>query len=240
MCKCIFCNIGCVDYCIVCLCLLCCLINLDIIYGDVYKMWCVNCDINVVVIGVGIVGMEVVCIVVEVGCYIWLLEVKNYVGGFVSEIFCLLEKKCIVDFLQFMKNCIVLLDNLMLQIGKWVDVVLVFVLCLYLIVNVIGLMLLLLFIEGLWENIDVENGKIFFIIGMIDNLVKFIDIKGKCIVVVGVGVVGFDVIEYFIVCGVQVVLIEMQDVVGCDFDIIIKNVMLIMFDEYQVEQYMNI
>ncbi len=109
----------------------------------------------------------------------------------------------------------------------------------HLIVNATGSTPLLPPIEGLRENIDVENGKIFSITGMIDNLAKFTDIKGKRIAVVGAGAVGLDVIEYFTARGAQAVLIEMQDAAGRDLDIITKNAMLTMLDEHQVEQHMN-
>ncbi len=138
-----------------------------------------------------------------------------------------------------MKNRIASLDNLMLQIGKRADVASVSALRPHLIVNATGSTPLLPPIEGLRENIDVENGKIFSITGMIDNLAKFTDIKGKRIAVVGAGAVGLDVIEYFTARGAQAVLIEMQDAAGRDLDIITKNAMLTMLDEHQVEQHMN-
>lgn len=138
-----------------------------------------------------------------------------------------------------MKNRIASLDNLMLQIGKRADVASVSALRPHLIVNATGSTPLLPSIEGLRENIDVENGKIFSITGMIDNLAKFTDIKGKRIAVVGAGAVGLDVIEYFTARGAQAVLIEMQDAAGRDLDIITKNAMLTMLDEHQVEQHMN-
>ncbi|GHK54287.1 hypothetical protein KPZU09_40230 [Klebsiella pneumoniae] len=168
-----------------------------------------------------------------------LLEAKNHVGGLASEISRLPEKKRIADFPQFMKNRIASLDNLMLQIGKRADVASVSALRPHLIVNATGSTPLLPPIEGLRENIDVENGKIFSITGMIDNLAKFTDIKGKRIAVVGAGAVGLDVIEYFTARGAQAVLIEMQDAAGRDLDIITKNAMLTMLDEHQVEQHMN-
>ncbi|UMP86537.1 hypothetical protein MJ563_04700 [Klebsiella pneumoniae] len=62
------------------------------------------------------------------------------------------------------------------------------------IVNATGSTLLLPPIEGLRENIDVENGKIFSITGMIDNL-RNLPISAQRIV--GAGAVGLDVIEYF-------------------------------------------
>ena len=94
-------------------------------------------------------------------------------------------------------------------------------------------------IEGLRENIDTADGKVFSITGMIDNLAKFTNIEGKRIAVVGAGAVGLDVIEYFTARGAQAVLIEMQDAAGRDLDIITKNAMLTMLDEHQVEQHMN-
>ncbi|PAL80589.1 2,4-dienoyl-CoA reductase, partial [Acinetobacter baumannii] len=124
------------------------------------------------------------CTAAEVGCHTWLLEAKNHVGGLASEISRLPEKKRIADFPQFMKNRIASLDNLMLQIGKRADVASVSALRPHLIVNATGSTPLLPPIEGLRENIDVENGKIFSITGMIDNLAKFTDIKGKRIAVV--------------------------------------------------------
>lgn len=53
------------------------MVNFDIIYEDKYKEIKVICLINVVVIGGGIVGFEVVCMVVEVGCNIMLIEVSE-------------------------------------------------------------------------------------------------------------------------------------------------------------------
>ena len=237
--KCISCNIGCADHRIARSRPLRCSINPDIIHGDAYKMRRVNRDTNVVVIGAGTAGMEAACTAAEVGCHTWLLEAKNHVGGLASEISRLPEKKRIADFPQFMKNRIASLDNLMLQIGKRADVASVSALRPHLIVNATGSTPLLPPIEGLRENIDVENGKIFSITGMIDNLAKFTDIKGKRIAVVGAGAVGLDVIEYFTARGAQAVLIEMQDAAGRDLDIITKNAMLTMLDEHQVEQHMN-
>ncbi|MFK9858820.1 FAD-dependent oxidoreductase, partial [Klebsiella pneumoniae] len=212
--KCISCNIGCADHRIARSRPLRCSINPDIIHGDAYKMRRVNRDTNVVVIGAGTAGMEAACTAAEVGCHTWLLEAKNHVGGLASEISRLPEKKRIADFPQFMKNRIASLDNLMLQIGKRADVASVSALRPHLIVNATGSTPLLPPIEGLRENIDVENGKIFSITGMIDNLAKFTDIKGKRIAVVGAGAVGLDVIEYFTARGAQAVLIEMQDAAG--------------------------
>jgi cation diffusion facilitator CzcD-associated flavoprotein CzcO len=204
--KCISCNIGCADHRIARSRPLRCSINPDIIHGDAYKMRRVNRETNVVVIGAGTAGMEAACTAAEVGCHTWLLEAKNHVGGLASEISRLPEKKRIADFPQFMKNRIASLDNLMLQVGKRADVASVSALRPHLIVNATGSTPLLPPIEGLRENIDVANGKVFSITGMIDNLAKFTDIEGKRIAVVGAGAVGLDVIEYFTARGAQAVL----------------------------------
>ncbi len=68
-----------------------------------------------------------------------------------------------------MKNRIASLDNLMLQVGKRADVASVSALHPHLIVNATGSTPLLPPIEGLRENIDTADGKVFSITGMIDN-----------------------------------------------------------------------
>ena len=219
--KCISCNIGCADHRIARSRPLRCSINPDIIHGDAYKMRRVNRDTNVVVIGAGTAGWKPPAPRRKLVAIPAAGSEKPRRRPRQRNLPPAGEKR-IADFPQFMKNRIASLDNLMLQIGKRADVASVSALRPHLIVNATGSTPLLPPIEGLRENIDVENGKIFSITGMIDNLAKFTDIKGKRIAVVGAGAVGLDVIEYFTARGAQAVLIEMQDAAGRDLDIITK------------------
>ncbi|VYU28736.1 NAD(P)-binding protein [Metakosakonia massiliensis] len=237
--KCISCNIGCADHRIARSRPLRCSINPDIIHGDAYKQRAVNQETRVVVIGAGTAGMEAACTAAEVGCHTWLLEKTHSLGGLASEISLLPEKKRIADFPQFMKTRLAGLDNLMVQVGHTASVESVSVLRPDLIVTATGSVPLLPPISGLKENIDATGGNVFSIMGMIHQLDKFSDVKGKRIAVVGAGAVGLDVIEYFSLRGAQCVLIEMQDAAGRDLDIITKNAMLTMLDEHHVEQHMN-
>ncbi|MGP4768931.1 2,4-dienoyl-CoA reductase, partial [Klebsiella pneumoniae] len=91
------------------------------------------------------------------------------------------------------------------------------------VVNATGLTPLLLFVGGLWGGVGVGGGGVFFITGMIDNLAKFTDIKGKRIAVTNADTISLDVIEYFTARGAQAMLIEMQDAAGRDLDTTTKN-----------------
>ncbi|QME61993.1 FAD-dependent oxidoreductase [Escherichia fergusonii] len=237
--KCISCNIGCADHRIARSRPLRCSINPDIIHGDAYKLRNVTRTTNVVVIGGGTAGMEAACTAAEVGCMTWLLEEKTHLGGLSCEISRLPEKTRIADFPLFMKNRLASLNNLMLQVGKRADVTSVAALHPDLIVNATGSVPLLPPIDSLQEHIDLADGNVFSITGMINNLDRFTKTQGKRIAVVGGGAVGLDVVEYFATRGANVTLIEMLDAPARNLDIITKNAMLNLLEEHRVEQHMQ-
>ncbi|HHF8057432.1 TPA: FAD-dependent oxidoreductase [Klebsiella pneumoniae] len=78
--KCISCNIGCADHRIARSRPLRCSINPDIIHGDAYKMRRVNRDTNVVVIGAGAVGLDVIEYFTARGAQAVLIEMQDAAG----------------------------------------------------------------------------------------------------------------------------------------------------------------
>lgn len=103
------------------------------------------------------------------------------------------------------------------------------------VVNVIGFKLLFLLIKGLYDVIDKEGSKVYLIFGFILNIDDFIEFSNKKVVVIGGGVVGFDVVEYFLECGLDVIIVEMMLFFGKDLDMIICFLMMDIIEKNNVD-----
>ena len=85
--KCISCNIGCAGNRIGINRPIRCTVNPCVNEGESYARNKVKKPCNVVVVGGGTAGLEAACTAAEVGCTVFLLEKKDYLGGLTSKYF---------------------------------------------------------------------------------------------------------------------------------------------------------
>lgn len=233
--KCISCNIGCAGHRLSLNRPIRCTVNPNVNEWDTYKSKKVVNPCNVVVIGGGTAGLEAACTAAEVGCQTFLLEKKAYLGGLAAEIAKIPDKYRVADFVTYLKNRADSLPNLYTftdveATGKFVSN-----LKPNIIINATGSQPLLPPIEGLHEQIDQENGKVFSILKMIDSQDSFPEqMEGQKVVVVGGGAVGLDVVEYFAEKGADITVVEMMPEIGKDLDPISKLRMQEIFKKHKV------
>lgn len=239
--KCISCNIGCAGHRIALNRPIRCTINPDLFYGEDYMNRKVQKPVNVVVIGGGTAGLEAACTAAEVGCSTYLLEQKSYLGGLAREISKLPDKKRIRDFPDYLVKRSQHLTNLTTLTNMKADIKLIESFNPDVIVNATGSKPLLPPIKGLLENIDQEQGKVFSIFGLLNNIKRFEeeDIQGRKVTVIGGGAVGLDVVEYFAERGAEVTMIERMPVVGKDLDHITRISMMTMLEKRNVDVHVN-
>lgn len=239
--KCISCNIGCAGHRIALNRPIRCTINPDLFYGEDYMNRKVQKPVNVVVIGGGTAGLEAACTAAEVGCSTYLLEQKSYLGGLAREISKLPDKKRIRDFPDYLVKRSEHLTNLTTLTNMKADIKLIESFNPDVIVNATGSKPLLPPIKGLLENIDQEQGKVFSIFGLLNNIKRFEeeDIQGRKVTVIGGGAVGLDVVEYFAERGAEVTMIERMPVVGKDLDHITRISMMTMLEKRNVDVHVN-
>ncbi|MCM8711591.1 NAD(P)/FAD-dependent oxidoreductase [Clostridium sp. SYSU_GA19001] len=233
--KCISCNIGCAGHRIGLNRPIRCTMNPDTIYEDAYKSRRVKKPTNVVVIGGGTAGLEAACTAAEVGCTTFLFEQKKELGGLAREISKLPDKNRISCLPKYLINRAGKLNNLIVYTDTKAHVKAIENLKPDVIVNATGSKPLLPPIKGLLERIDKEGEKIYSIIGLLNNIDKFENVKGMKIAVVGGGAVGLDVVEFFAERGAEVSIVEMMPMLGRDLDVITKLSMMDIIKKHNVD-----
>ena len=239
--KCISCNVGCAGNRIGVNRPIRCTVNPAVPEGDIYKKLKVNKNCNVVVIGAGTAGMEAACTAAEVGCNVFLLEKKDYIGGLSSFISNLPSKTRMKDFPKYLENRASKLDNLYTFLNTEATVELIKKFKPNIIVNATGSVPLVPPIKGLKENLEAGNVRTIF--DMINNVNdgKYPDdvCNGKKVVVIGGGSVGLDVIEYFAPRGAECTIVDMLPQIGMLADPITKCSMRETHDKYGVKEYVD-
>lgn len=235
--KCISCNIGCAGNRIGINRPIRCTVNPSVNEGESYEKNKVKKPCNVVVIGGGTAGLEAACTAAEVGCNVFLIEKKDYLGGLAAEISRIPDKVRLNDFPTYLINRAKNLHNLYLFTGEDAVVDRVKRLNPDIIVNATGSNPLLPPIKGLFDYIDKEDSRISSITGMIGHIPDYPnDLTGKQVVVVGGGAVGLDVVEYMAPRGAKVFIVEMMPDIGKDLDPVSKSGINAMMKKYGVVQ----
>lgn len=224
--KCISCNIGCAGHRIGLNRPIRCTVNPDTINEDKYKSKKVEKPTNVVVIGGGTAGLEAACTAAEVGCTTFLFEQKPYLGGLAREISKIPAKNRISYLPDYLEHRAENLSNLIVYTNTKPDMKTIENLKPDVIVNATGSKPLLPPIKGLMEHIDAEGENVYSILGLIKNIDKFKNVKGKKVVVIGGGAVGLDVVEFFAEKEAEVSIVEMLPMLGRDLDVITKLSMM--------------
>ena len=238
--KCISCNVGCVGNRIGGNKPLRCTINPDLTEGEAYKKKQVAKPCSVVVVGAGTAGLEAACTAAEVGCQVTLLEKKDEIGGLSVEISKIPAKKRLADFPTYLKHRASKLSNLTIKTGVDATVEDIKAYQPDLVVNATGSVPLLPPIEGLHENLANADAAVYSIMDMIDNLDNYPeDLTGKKVVVVGVGAVGLDVVEFFAPRGAETTIIEMMPIIGNGLDASSTASMKECMSKHHVTQMVN-
>lgn len=235
--QCISCNIGCAGHRIGLNRPIRCTVNPDVFYDDFYKKQKVNKKTNVVVIGGGTAGLEAACTASEVGCTTFLIEKEKTLGGLARQISQIPEKTRIAHFPKYLEKRAEKLHDLFILKGVEATVDFVDNFKPDIIVVATGSKPLLPPIQGLKENIDLENNKVSSIDKFMNHLELYPqDATNKEIVIVGGGAVGLDVAEYFANRGASPTIIEMMDQIGRDLDPVTKSQTKEMMEKHHVKQ----
>lgn len=235
--QCISCNIGCAGHRIGLNRPIRCTVNPDVFYDDAYKKLKVNKPTNVVVIGGGTAGLEAACTASEVGCTTFLIEKEKELGGLARQISQIPEKYRVAHFPKYLEHRAKKLHDLFILKGVEATSEFVDNFKPDIIVVATGSKPLLPPIQGLKENIDLENNKV----SSIDKFMNHLDLypqdaTNKEIVIVGGGAVGLDVAEYFANRGASPTIIEMMDQIGRDLDPVTKSQTKEMMEKHHVTQ----
>lgn len=235
--QCISCNIGCAGHRIGLNRPIRCTVNPDVFYDDFYKKQKVNKKTNVVVIGGGTAGLEAACTASEVGCTTFLIEKEKTLGGLARQISQIPEKTRIAHFPKYLEKRAEKLHDLFILKGVEATVDFVDNFKPDIVVVATGSKPILPPIQGLKENIDLENNKV----SSIDKFMNHLDLypddaTNKEIVIVGGGAVGLDVAEYFANRGASPTIIEMMDQIGRDLDPVTKSQTKEMMEKHHVKQ----
>lgn len=218
--KCISCNIGCIANRLSNNLKIHCTVNPDLIRNDDYKKKKVTRHTNVVVVGGGTAGLEAACTAAEVGCAAFLFEKSGELGGLAKKISTFPEKRRINQFVEYQIHRARQLHNL--YIFTCADCTLDDIKRLSpdVVVNSTGSAPLLPPIKGLKERIDSEGSRVLTALYVIDHMDEFLamDLSGKRVSVVGGGLVGVDVAEFFARRGAAVSVIEMLPEIGRELD----------------------
>ena len=238
--KCISCNVGCVGNRIGGNKPIRCSINPDLIYGEEYKRTKVQKECNVVVVGAGTAGLEAACTAAEVGCNVVLLEKEQQVGGLSVQISKIPAKTRLADFPTYLKHRAEKLENLKIVTGVDATVETVKAYQPDLVVNATGSVPMLPPIEGLHENLQKGDAKVYCIHDMIDHLNDYPeDLTGKKVAVIGGGAVGLDVVEFFAPRGAEVTIVEMMGAIGNGLDASSTSSMNECMEKYHVHKMVN-
>lgn len=238
--KCISCNVGCVGNRIGGNKPIRCSINPDLIYGEEYKRTKVQKECNVVVVGAGTAGLEAACTAAEVGCNVVLLEKEQQVGGLSVQISKIPAKTRLADFPTYLKHRAEKLENLKIVTGVDATVETVKAYQPDLVVNATGSVPMLHPIEGLHENLQKDDAKVYCIHDMIDHLNDYPeDLTGKKVAVIGGGAVGLDVVEFFAPRGAEVTIVEMMGAIGNGLDASSTSSMNECMEKYHVHKMVN-
>lgn len=233
--KCISCNIGCAGHRIQLNRPIRCTVNPEVNQWETYKKEKVNRPCNVVVIGGGTAGLEAACTAAEVGCQTFLIEKEREFGGLARKIAQIPDKYRIQYFVDYQLQRAQKLSNLYMFSGIESSAHFVTGLKPDIIVNATGSQPLLPPIEGLQENIDQDDGKVYSILKMIEYRNEFPkDLQGGKVVVIGGGAVGLDVVEFFADRNAQITVVEMMPQIGRDLDPVSKLRMEEIFDKSHV------
>ena len=171
--KCISCNIGCAGHRIGINRPIRCTVNPAVNKGADYADRKINKPCNVVVIGGGTAGLEAACTAAEVGCTTFLIEKKPYLGGLAAEISKIPDKKRLADFPNYLIHRAGKLHNLFVFTNTDANIEMVKSLNPDIVVNATGSNPLLPPIKGIAENVDKEVGKVFSILGMINQVNEY-------------------------------------------------------------------
>ncbi len=238
--KCISCNVGCVGNRIGGNKPLRCTINPDLINGETYKKKTIQKPCNVVVVGAGTAGLEAACTAAEVGCFVTLLEKKDYIGGLSVEISKIPAKKRLADFPAYLFHRADSLENLTIHTGVETTVDIIREYHPDIVVNATGSVPLLPPIEGLHENLNSDDSAVYSILDMIENIGNYPeDLSGRRVVVVGGGAVGLDVVEFFAPRGAITTIIEMLPAIGNGLDASSASNMKECMEKHHVTQMVN-
>ena len=238
--KCISCNIGCAGHRIGINRPIRCTVNPAVNKGADYADRKINKPCNVVVIGGGTAGLEAACTAAEVGCTTFLIEKKPYLGGLAAEISKIPDKKRLADFPNYLIHRAGKLHNLFVFTNTDANIEMVKSLNPDIVVNATGSNPLLPPIKGIAENVDKEGGKVFSIIGMINQVNEYPeDLKDKKVIVIGGGAVGLDVVEFFAPRGADVSIVEMMPAIGSGLDPVTKADTTSLMKKYHVQQFVK-
>lgn len=238
--KCISCNIGCADHRIAKCRPLRCTVNPDVINNEEYKENKVSKSMKMVVIGGGTTALEAACTAAELGVDVELYEQKSYLGGLAHKIARFPDKKRIDDFVYYLEERVKQLPNLKINMNTKATIEMIKDNNADIILNTSGALPLLPPINGLHDNLNKENRKVFTIFDLLSDFNKFTDIENKEVVIVGGGAVGLDVAEYFANNKAKSIsVIEMQSELGKDLDHITKLSMNTFNREHGVRELVN-
>ena len=238
--KCISCNIGCAGHRIGINRPIRCTVNPAVNKGADYADRKINKPCNVVVIGGGTAGLEAACTAAEVGCTTFLIEKKLYLGGLAAEISKIPDKKRLADFPNYLIHRAGKLHNLFVFTNTDANIEMVKSLNPDIVVNATGSNPLLPPIKGIAENVDKEGGKVFSILGMINQVNEYPeDLKDKKVIVIGGGAVGLDVVEFFAPRGADVSIVEMMPAIGSGLDPVTKADTTSLMKKYHVQQFVK-
>ena len=238
--KCISCNIGCAGHRIGINRPIRCTVNPAVNKEADYAKRKLIKPCNVVVIGGGTAGMEAACVAAEVGCAVFLIEKKPYLGGLAAEISKIPDKKRLGDFPKYLIRRVEKLHNLYVFKGTEATLELVKSMNPNIVVNATGSNPLLPPIKGIAEYVDREGGRVASILGMIRQVNDYPqDLKGKSVVVIGGGAVGLDVVEFFAARGADISIVEMMSAIGNGLDPVTKADTTALMKKHQVRQLVN-
>lgn len=238
--KCISCNIGCAGHRIGINRPIRCTVNPAVNKGADYADRKIKKPCNVVVIGGGTAGLEAACTAAEVGCTTFLIEKKPYLGGLAAEISKIPDKKRLADFPNYLIHRAGKLHNLFVFTNTDASIEMVKSLNPDIVVNATGSNPLLPPIKGIAENVDKEGGRVFSILGMINQVNEYPeDLKDKKVIVIGGGAVGLDVVEFFAPRGADVSIVEMMPAIGSGLDPVTKADTTSLMKKYHVQQFVK-
>ncbi len=238
--KCISCNIGCAGHRIGINRPIRCTVNPAVNKEADYAKRKLIKPCNVVVIGGGTAGMEAACVAAEVGCTVFLIEKKTYLGGLAAEISKIPDKRRLADFPNYLIHRVGKLHNLYVFKGVEATLDMVRSMNPNIVVNATGSNPLLPPIKGIAENVDKEGGRVSSILGMIRQVNEYPkDLEGKTVVVIGGGAVGLDVVEFFAARGAAISIVEMMSAIGNGLDPVTKADTTALMKKHNVRQFVN-
>lgn len=237
--KCISCNIGCFGHRGMHNRPIRCTINPSV-YPEGIGSRKVFGQCNVAVIGGGAAGLEAACTAAEAGCTVFLFEKKDTLGGLAAAIGNIPDKKRIGNFPAWLINRAGKLKNLHIFTGTEATPSLVQNYRPDVVVLATGSQPLLPPIDGLRERLGKPGSKLHTALDMIGRLPAWpVNMEGTKIVVIGGGLVGLDMAEFFAPRGAEVTIVEMSPHIGQDLDPVSKYGIPEILNKFGVLQMVN-